>query len=210
MSSLANNLERERPIQDLRMCWWSFAVRGSLAIVFAVILFLASSFLGIFFFDPVTLVYMSLLLGSFVLGNGLLLAVAAFFSFEHHMHVWWLLLCESCFALLLGVYIGVSLLLTPQTFAFLAGLDVLGAGLLPISSGRQDAARRFQADPSRHCRHHLCRAWDWLPDPLQSGPRVTTQVLAGFELFCGIVWMVFAYRLQKRRRLPPIPKRWDS
>ncbi len=54
MSSRALNLALERPIT---LCWWIFAVRGGLAIVFAVVLFLTSIFLGIFFFDPVTLVY---------------------------------------------------------------------------------------------------------------------------------------------------------
>jgi uncharacterized membrane protein HdeD (DUF308 family) len=121
-------MNSQTPIQDLRVCWWSFAVRGGLAIVFAVVLFLASSFLGIFFFDPVTLVYLSLLLGSFVLSNGLLLGVAAFFSFEHRLHIWWLVLCESVFAILLGVYIGISLLLTPQSLAFLAGIHAVGNG----------------------------------------------------------------------------------
>ena len=197
MSSLANNLERERPIQDLRMCWWSFAVRGGLAIVFAVVLFLASSFLGIFFFDPVTLVYMSLLLGSFVLGNGLLLGVAAFFSFEHHLHVWWLVLCESVFALLLGVYIGVSLLLTPQTFAFLAGLDALGAGCFQFA-----LAIKMRRENSKLI--HLAFAGiislgvgiGFLTHYNQA-PRVTTQLLSGYEFFAGIVWIVFAFRLRR-------------
>src|ERR1700678_1903566 len=128
MSSIAGNLERQKPVQDLRMCWWSFAVRGGLAIVFAIVLFLASSFLGIFFFDPVTLVYMSLLLGSYALGNALLLGVAAGFGFEHHLHLWWLALCESCFALLLSVYIGISMLITPESLAFLGGIHALGTG----------------------------------------------------------------------------------
>jgi len=197
MSSLANNLERERPIQDLRMCWWSFAVRGGLAIVFAVVLFLASSFLGIFFFDPVTLVYVSLLLGSFVLGNGLLLAVAAFFSFEHHLQVWWLSLCESCFASLLGVYIGVSLLLTPQTFAFLAGLDALGAGCFQLA-----LAIKMRREGSKLI--HLAFAGvislgvgiGFLTHYNQA-PRVTTQLLSGYEFFAGIVWIVFAFRLRR-------------
>jgi uncharacterized membrane protein HdeD (DUF308 family) len=119
-------MNSQTPIQDLRLCWWSFTLRGGLAIVFAVVLFLASSFLGIFFFDPVTLVYLSLLLGSFVLGNGLLLGVAAFFSYEHRLHIWWLLLCESGFTILLGVYIAISFLLTPQSLAFLAGFHGVG------------------------------------------------------------------------------------
>ncbi len=69
-----------QPIRDLKMFWWAFAVRGGLALIFAIVLFFASIFLGIFFFDPVTLVYMSLLLGSFVLGNGLLLGSSTFYA----------------------------------------------------------------------------------------------------------------------------------
>src|ERR1700733_6533208 len=121
-------MNSQTPIQDLQLCWWSYAERGGLAIVFAAVLFFASSFLGIFFFDRVTLIYLSLLLGSFVLGNGLLLGVAAFFSFEHRLHIWWLVMCESGFTILLGVYIGISFLLTPQSLAFLAGIHGVGNG----------------------------------------------------------------------------------
>src|ERR1700733_16212551 len=119
MNSRALN-DREVAHQ-LALCWWIFAVRGGLAVVFAVVLFLTSIFLGIFFFDPVSLVYLSLLLGSFVLSNGLLLGVAAGFAYEHRLHLWWLALGEGCFALFLGVYIGISLMLTSQSLALLAG-----------------------------------------------------------------------------------------
>src|SRR5580698_6894702 len=111
---MATDYAIEQPVAAVRMFWWVFAVRGGLAIVFAIVLFLASSFLGIFFFDPVTLVYMSLLLGSYVLGNGLLLGVAAGFAYEHRLHLWWLTLFESGFALMLAGYIGFSLLMTPE------------------------------------------------------------------------------------------------
>jgi uncharacterized membrane protein HdeD (DUF308 family) len=130
---MANDDALQRPVTDLRLCWWIFAVRGGLAVIFALILFLASIFLGIFFFDPVTLVYMSLLLGSFVLGNGLLLGVAARFAHEHRVHIWWLILGEACFAILLGVYIGISLVLTAKSLAFLAGLHALGNGFFQES-----------------------------------------------------------------------------
>ncbi|HTZ57266.1 MAG TPA: hypothetical protein VMB49_04180 [Acidobacteriaceae bacterium] len=196
MSSIAGNLEPDVPVRDLRMCWWSFAARGVLAVVFAVVLFLASSFLGIFFFDPVTLVYMSLLLGSFVLSNGLLLGVAAFFSWEHHIHVWWLVLCESVFTVLLGVYIGVSLLLTPQSFAFLAGIHGLGAGCFQIA-----LAMKMRGEGPRLI--HLAFAGlislgvgiGFLTH-YNLAPRITTQILSGYELFAGIVWIVFAARLR--------------
>jgi uncharacterized membrane protein HdeD (DUF308 family) len=191
----------EPALQNLRMFWWTFAVRGSLAIVFAVVLFLASSFLGIFFFDPVTLVYMSLLLGSFVLGNGLLLAVATGFAWEHQFHLWWLTLCESCFELLLGVYIGVSLLMTPRSLAFLAGLHALGNGCFQIALA------------IRACRHSAILFLLALAGVISLGvgvlflthfnqaARATTQALSGFELFCGVVWIGLAFRLWRSRTL---------
>jgi uncharacterized membrane protein HdeD (DUF308 family) len=191
----------EPALQNLRMFWWTFAVRGSLAIVFAVVLFLASSFLGIFFFDPVTLVYMSLLLGSFVLGNGLLLAVATGFAWEHQFHLWWLTLCESCFELLLGVYIGVSLLMTPRSLAFLAGLHALGNGCFQIALA------------IRVCRHSAILFLLALAGVISLGvgvlflthfnqaARATTQALSGFELFCGVVWIGLAFRLWRSRTL---------
>ena len=138
-SRALNHLEM---VQPLTLCWWIFAVRGGLAVVFAVVLFLTSSFLGIFFFDPVTLVYLSLLLGSFVLSNGLLLGVAAGFAYEHRLHLWWLSLGEGCFALLLGIYIGISLMLTSQSLALLAGIHALGVGCFQIGLAiklREDA-----------------------------------------------------------------------
>jgi uncharacterized membrane protein HdeD (DUF308 family) len=197
MSSAINSLQKDVPAYDLRMCWWSFAVRGALAIVFAVVLFLASSFLGLFFFDPVTLVYMSLLLGSFVLSNGLLLGVAAFFSWEHHLHVWWMLLIEAIFTILLGAYIGISLLLTPQTFAFLCGLHGLEAGCFQLAL----AVRMRRAGPKLiHLAFagiiSLAMGIGFLMH-YNEAPRVTTLILSGYELFAGIVWILYAIRLRK-------------
>jgi uncharacterized membrane protein HdeD (DUF308 family) len=189
--------DTENPLQDLRLCWWSFAVRGGLAIVFAVVLFLASSFLGIFFFDPVTMVYMSLLLGSFVLGNGLLLGVAAGFSFEHHLHLWWLILCEAGFALLLGIYIGISLMLTAQSLAFLAGLHALGNGLFQVALAlklREDRLSLFLLMAAGIV--SLCVGILFL-EHFHHAARGTTQALSAFELFSGIMWSVLAFRLRR-------------
>jgi uncharacterized membrane protein HdeD (DUF308 family) len=189
----------EPVIQDLRMFWWMFAVRGGLAAVFAIILFLASSFLGIFFFDPVTLVYMSLLLGSFVLGNGLLLAVATGFAFEHQLHLRWLTLCESCFELLLGVYIGISLLMTPQSLAFLAGLHALGNGCFQLALAmklRREMANLLLLGLAGFI--SLAVGVLFLTHFNQAA-RATTQALSGFELFCGLVWIGLAFRLWRPR-----------
>ena len=183
-------------MNPLRMCWWIFAVRGGLAIVFAGVLFLASSFLGIFFFDPVTLVYLSLLLGSFVLGNGLLLGVAAGFAFEHHQHFWWVVLCESCFVLLLGIYIAVSTFITPQSLAFLAGIHALEVGCFQAA-----LAIKMRDDWSHFFLLGLAGVISLVIgilflNHINEPARPTTQALAGFELLCGIVWVMFAFRLR--------------
>src|ERR1700761_3770756 len=190
-------MSSETPIQDLRSCWWSFAVRGGLAVVFAVVLFFVSSFLGIFSFDPVTLVYLSLLLGSFVLGNGLLQCVAAVYAFEHRLLLRWLSLCESCFELFLGIYIGVSMLLTKESLAFLAGLHALGNAAFQVAL----------AVKMREDRSHLCLLGLIGIVSLGIGivflthynqpARVTTQALSGFEFLCGITWIVVAFRLRR-------------
>jgi uncharacterized membrane protein HdeD (DUF308 family) len=194
---MANDRELEQPIPSLRMFWWAFAVRGGLAVVFAVVLFLASSFLGIFFFDPVTLVYMSLLLGSYVLGNGLLLGVAAGFAFEHHLHLWWLTLCESCFALLLGVYIGISVLVTPASLAFLAGIHALGTGCFQAALAvkmREDRRNLFLLGLAGLV--SLSVGVVFLKH-FHQAPRTTTQALSAYEVFCGITSIVFAFRLKR-------------
>jgi uncharacterized membrane protein HdeD (DUF308 family) len=194
MSSRALNLAVERPIT---LCWWIFAVRGGLAVVFAVVLFLTSIFLGIFFFDPVTLVYLSLLLGSFVLSNGLLLAVAAGFAYEHRLQLWWLALGEGCFALLLGIYIGISLMLTSQSLALLAGIHALGTGCFQVALAiklRDDRPNLVMLIVGGV--FSLCVGIVFLQHFHQAA-RPTTQALAGYELVNGIIWSVLAFRLRR-------------
>ncbi len=194
MSSQALNLAEARP---LTLCWWIFAVRGGLAVVFAVVLFLTSIFLGIFFFDPVTLVYLSLLLGSFVLSNGLLLGVAAGFAREHRLHFWWLTLGEGCFALLLGIYIGISLMLTSQSLALLAGIHALGTGCFQVALAiklREDRPNLVMLIAGGV--FSLCVGIVFLRHFHQAA-RPTTQALAGYELVNGIIWSVLALRLRR-------------
>jgi uncharacterized membrane protein HdeD (DUF308 family) len=193
---MATDRAIEQPVGAVRLFWWVFAVRGGLAIVFAIVLFLASSFLGIFFFDPVTLVYMSLLLGSYVLGNGLILGVAAGFGFEHHLHLWWLALCESCFALLLGVYIGISLIMTPESLAFLAGIHALGTGVFQGAlAGKMRRDLPIQFLLALTCVVSIALGVVFLRH-FHQAPRVTIQVLSAYELFCGLSSVVFALRLR--------------
>jgi uncharacterized membrane protein HdeD (DUF308 family) len=184
-------------VHDLKLFWWNFAVRGGLAIIFAMVLFLASIFLGIFFFDPVTLVYMSLLLGSFVLGNGLLLGVAAGFAFEHHLHVWWLMLCECCFAVLLGLGIGISLMMTAKSFAFLAGLHAVGNGCFQLSLAAKLRRDRLNGLLLACAASVSMVLGIVFLTHFHLGARSTTQLLSAFELFSGVMWLALAFRLRQ-------------
>jgi len=187
----------ETLLKDLRLFWWAFAVRGGLALVFGLVLFFVSSFLGIFFFDPVTLVYLSLLLGFFVLGNGLLQAVATAFAFEHHLHLRWLTLCESCFELLLGIYIGISMLLTPESLAFLAGLHALGNGCFQTAMAIKMREERSSLFLLGLVGVISLSVGILFLTHFNQRARPTTQALSGFELFSGITWLVFAFRLRR-------------
>jgi uncharacterized membrane protein HdeD (DUF308 family) len=185
-----------RQLHPLRLCWWIFAVRGGLAAIFAIVLFLASSFLGIFFFDPVTLVYMSLLLGSFVLGNGLLLGVSAGFSLEHHLHFWWVVACEAGFAVLLGIYIGVSLVLTPQSLAFLSGIHAVGLGFFQIMLAVKMKDNRGDLALLAFAGIVSLAVGILFLVHVHQAARATTQALSAFELFCGLIWGALSLRLR--------------
>ena len=191
---MTNGRAMETELADFRSCWWIFAVRGGLAVIFALVLFLASIFLGVFFFDPVTLVYMSLLLGSFVLGNGLLLGVASRFAYERRLHFWWLIFCECCFAVLFGIYIGISLMLTAKSLAFLAGLHALGNSVFQGSlAGKLRADRSSLFLLGLASLVSLSMGLAFLMHYHQ-GARTTTQALSGFELFSGLVWLGVSLR----------------
>jgi uncharacterized membrane protein HdeD (DUF308 family) len=186
-----------QPTRDLRMFWWAFAVRGGLALIFAIVLFFASIFLGIFFFDPVTLVYMSLLLGSFVLGNGLLLGISTFYAYEHQLHVWRHMLWECIFAVLLGIYIGMSLILSRESLAFLAGLDAIGTGLFQGALAMKLRANAANAGLLAFaCVVSLSVSFLFFTHVHQAA-RTTTQALSGFEVVIAIIWIALSLRLRR-------------
>jgi hypothetical protein len=114
--------------EDLSKMWWVFAVRGGLALVFAAVLRFSAALLGTLFFDPVLLVCLSLLLGSYVFGNGVLLGVAGIFGQQHRVRLWELSSGESLFAIVLAGYVAFSLMMTSESLAWLAALHALGTG----------------------------------------------------------------------------------
>ena len=118
----------ETPMKELGMFWWAFAVRGGGAVLFSGILFYSGSLLGTIFFDPIMLVFLALILGFYILSNGILLGVASGYAAEHRVGIWRLLLAECIFDVALGTYVGLVLLLSSESLAWLAGLHALGTG----------------------------------------------------------------------------------
>ena len=187
-------------MKDMGMFWWVFALRGGFALLFAGILYGSGNLLGTIFFDPVMLVFLSLLLGSYVLGNGLLLGVAGGFAIEHHLRhlrLWWLLLGECGFAVLLAGYIGFSLLITAQSLALLAGLHALGTGCFQGALAlKLPHDRPYVLLLSASGVISLFVGIVFLMHH-DEALRTITQWLSGFELFYGVVVITFARGLHK-------------
>jgi uncharacterized membrane protein HdeD (DUF308 family) len=175
--------------------WWAFGIRGGFAILFSGILAYSGNLLGNLFFDPVMLVLLSVLLGFYVLGNALLLGVGAGFALQHRLRLGWLLAAESCFALLLGVYIGFSLLITSQSIALLAGLHAVSAGCFQIVLAlRLHRYRQFKILLSVSGLIAVSVGAAFLMHQTES-PRLISLWLSGFELMYGFVVVGFARAL---------------
>lgn len=181
--------------------WWLFAIRGGLALLFAGVLSFSGSLLGTIFFDPVMLVFLSLLLGSYVLGNAILYGVASIFAIEHRHPHGWLLLAESLFAAVLAAYIGHSLLVTAHSLALLAGIHALGTGLFQAG-----LAARLRHRPSDRPYLALLTACAILSIAVgiaflafhTEALRSVASYLSLYELVYGLVSITFATGLHRR------------
>lgn len=182
---------------ELRLFWWAFAVRGGLAVVFAGVLRLAANLLGTVFFDPIMLVSISLLLGSYVLGNGVLLGFASVYARQHHMRVFPVMCAESVFAIVLAGYIGFSLVMTSESLAWLAGLHALGTGCFQIGMGWRLRSQRKLAPILRGSGLTAIGAAVLFLMNRQQEVRVLTIWLSAFELLFGLVVLAFAWALHR-------------
>jgi len=154
-------------LRQIAKFWWVFAVRGGYAVLFALALAFASGLMGTIFFDPVLLVFLSMLLGVFVLGNGILL----------------------------GITIGLSLRINPQTLALLSGIAALGTGAFQLL-----LAVRFHRTPHFLALLGIAGVLSLAASTFflthQSTPTHTTaHWLSLFELLLGVLWLTFAYSL---------------
>jgi hypothetical protein len=175
--------------------WWAFGIRGGFAILFAGMLAFSGNLLGSLFFDPVMLVLLSILLGFYVFANAVLLGVGAGFALQHHLSFGWLLAAESCFAVLLGGYIGLSLLMTSQSIALLAGLHAIGAGCFQaVLAFKLQRYQRFKVLLSISALVALSLGAFFLQHQSET-PRLISLWLSCFELAYGVIVIAFALAL---------------
>jgi uncharacterized membrane protein HdeD (DUF308 family) len=191
------------PDDDPRLFWWVYAIRGGFSLLFAVLLFMIARLFGSFFLDPIVLVYLSLLLGFYVLGSGILLGVASGFAAEHHLGLWKVLLADCIFAVIFGCYIGLSLSMTPHTLGLLAGIHALGIGVfeivLAVRMRRDRACLGLLGTAALLCILAGCLFFSQMQQPIE----ITTRWLSYFEVFCALVTLAFVWRL-RGRNLPQI------
>jgi uncharacterized membrane protein HdeD (DUF308 family) len=195
--SATNETDRANPARGLRLFWWVFALRGGFALLFSGVLFYVGHLLGTVVLDPAVLVTMALLLGFYVLGNALLQGIAAGFAAEHHLHLWPVLAAECCFAVALGIYIGVALIVSTETMALLAGILTLGNACFQAALAfklRHD--RGFLLLLGLSGLASLAAGVAFLMN-LEANIFTTTQWLSVYELFNGVMIIIFASGLRR-------------
>jgi len=185
----------EARLRQLCKFWWVFAVRGGTAILFAMALGFVSSLLGHLFFDPIMLVFLSMLLGFFVLGNGILLAIAGGFAAEQKLPIRWILFGEAFFALAIGLYIAFSLRVEAETLAWFAGLTALGAGIFQSILAVRTRGVSTDVFLMRLAAMMSFTAAIAFLLHRRATTQTTAHWLALFESFVGLVWLFYAYSL---------------
>jgi hypothetical protein len=187
----------EKPMKELGMFWWAFAVRGGGAVLFAGFLFYAGSFFGTIFFDPIMFVALAVVLGFYILSNGILLGVASVYAAEHHVGIWRLLLAECIFDTALGIYVGLTLLLSRESLAWLAGLHALGTGcFLAALAWKLRANKTYSGILRTAGLIAVCAGLAFVLHR-DAATRSATHWLGGFELFYGVAIFIFAEGLHR-------------
>ena len=194
---MTDDLTFDKPMIRLGMFWWAFAARGGAAVLFSAFLFYAGGFFGTIFFDPIMLVVLAMMLGVYILGNGVLLGVASGYAAEHHVGIWRLLLAECIFATALGIYIGFSLLLSSESLAWLAGLHALGTGCFLVALAIKLRANKRYGWTLLIAGGVSIGAGLGFLLHRHAATRSATHWLGAFELFYGIVILVFARGLHQ-------------
>ena len=187
-------------LAELGTFWWAFALRGGSAVLFSALLGYVGNSFGAVFSDPIMLVMLAVLLGFYVLGNALLLGVAAGFAEQHRDRIWKLLAGESAFSIVLGLYIAFSLLLLKESLARIAGIHALGtACFLMILTIRVGTQKSFAILLAIAALAAVYVGQMFLVNR-ELGAQSMTQWLAAFELVYGFVIVFLAITLYREHK----------
>ncbi len=148
-------------------------------------------------------ILLAIMLGFYILGNGVLLGIASGYAAEHQVGIWRLLLAEAIFAIALGTYIALSLLLSPKSLAWLAGLHASVTGCFLAALAFKLRANCFYGMVlSSAGVLAVCAGLAFLLHR-DAATRSAAHWLGVFELCYGIVIAVFA-RALNRSHVPAI------
>lgn len=106
--------------KQLAKHWWAILIRGIVAVIFAILLVTATGF---------TLEILIILLGVYLLLDGLLAVIASFVAASNHKS-WWLLLFEGLITLAAGIFVFASPSLTLVILVYLVAAWAIITGLL--------------------------------------------------------------------------------
>jgi uncharacterized membrane protein HdeD (DUF308 family) len=173
-------------IHILVMNWWALALRGLLAIVFGIVSF---------FWPGVTLTFLALLFGAYVLLDGIFALVAAFRGGKGNQR-WWMLLIEGILGTCAGI---VTFLFTPVTIVALVYLIAAWAIVTGI----------FEVAAAIHLRRHVPGEWLLLLIGVVSvllgalliaapiaGAVVIAYWIGAYAVVFGILMLTLAFRLK--------------
>jgi uncharacterized membrane protein HdeD (DUF308 family) len=191
-------------MKELGMFWWTFALRGGLAVLFSGVLFFSGSLFGTIFFDPVMIVILAVLLGFYVLAKALLLGVAAGYAAEHHIGLWRVLSGDSLLTVALGIYIGFSTWVSSTSLPLLAGVHAIISGCFIAALAIELRSQKLYAWTLVGVgAAFVCAGFAFL-DHRTAPIRNVTEWLAAFELAYGIVVCVLAADLYRYHE-PALP-----
>lgn len=177
----------------LAMNWWALALRGLISILFGIITFAMPG---------LTLTWLTLLFGAYVLFDGILNLVGAYRGRQGNH--WWALLMEG----IIGVLAGIATFLWPQvTLVF----------LLYLAAGWAIVTGVLELMAAARLRRHIKGEWllvltgiasilfgiAILIAPL-SGALVIAWWIGGYALVFGILMLALSFRLRGWARTLPV------
>jgi len=171
--------------------WWAFAIRGIIAVIFGIVAI---------FFPATAFLSLVLVFGIFALVDGIFSIVAVFVS-GAHSELWWWLVIEGSF----GILIGILTLIQPAAMAF-AWIFVIAAwalvtGILEIFTAIR--LRKMISGEGWMIASGILSVLFGILVALspESGIFAVGLIIGIYALMFGVTMLMLAFRLRKHARV---------